>query len=200
MDFEHGIEKGNGKTVNREQEHMPPEHLDEDITATTIATRWNNAKAAACQSQQTHTHTRTHTHMGHDEVFSALFLYRRKGRVRWESRRECFTMTKWKLHVRTSPPGGNAICSGWGLLRHRQPSEWSGEERSKLLFEIKNRSKEDAATGQHESTSGATRLSKLLPKKWPKRTTVDSGNKRVNSPHTHTYVYLLVCVCVCDAG
>lgn len=130
MDFEHGIEKGNGKTVNREQEHMPPEHLDEDIAATTIATRWNNAKAAACQSQQTHTHTRSHTHMGHDEVFSALFLYRRKGRVRWESRRECFTMTKWKLHVRTSPPWGNAICSGWGLLRHRQPSEWRGEERS----------------------------------------------------------------------
>lgn len=127
MDFEHGIEKGNGKTVNREQEHMPPEHLDEDIAATTIATRWNNAKAAACQSQQTHTHTRTHTHMGHDEVFSALFLYRRKGRVRWESRRECFTMTKWKLHVRTSPPGVTlfaraGVCCGTDSLR-------SGEER-----------------------------------------------------------------------
>lgn len=56
MDFEHGIEKGNGKTVNREQEHMPPEHLDEDIAATTIATRWNNARRRPVKANR---HTRT---------------------------------------------------------------------------------------------------------------------------------------------
>lgn len=96
-------------------------------------------------------------------------------------------------------PAGEGYLLGLGSAAAQTAFgvERRGEERSKLLFEIKNRSKEDAATGQHESTSGATRLSKLLPKKWPKRTTVDSGNKRVNSPHTHTYVYLLVCVCVC---
>lgn len=78
MDFEHGIEKGKGNR-EQEQEHMPAEHLDEDnATTTTMATRWNNAKAVGCQSQQTHTHAHTHTDTGHDEVFSALFLYRSK--------------------------------------------------------------------------------------------------------------------------
>lgn len=101
------------------------------------------------------------------------------------------------------PPGVTlfaraGVCCGTDSLRSGE--ERRGEERSKLLFEIKNRSKEDAATGQHESTSGATRLSKLLPKKWPKRTTVDSGNKRVNSTHTHLYISTCVRVCVCDAG
>lgn len=117
---------------------MPPEHLDEDITTTTtIATRWNNAKGGGLSKPtDTHADSHTHTHMEHDEVFSALFLYRRKERVRWASRRECFTMTKWQLHVRrTFPPWGQ---TAFGV--------WRGAG-GKLLFEIKNRSKEDATTG-----------------------------------------------------
>lgn len=68
--------------------------------------------------------------------------------------RACFTMTKWKLH-----------CAHFLLLLLPQLFVASASVAVWSEVKLKTDQRKMPQWDQHESTSGATRLSKLLPKK-----------------------------------